>query len=186
MAIEILLLGTVVFIGVHLVPAFGSLRDRLVDQLSRKGYMVLFVVLSWLGIGLMVWGKIKAPHTDIWFPPSWGRDVAMVIMFPSVLLLTAFKLPTNIKRFTPHPMMWGFVLWSFAHLLANGDLASIILFGSIGIYSVIAIISANQRGAQPSNTIVPASREMIALVFGALVYVALLYLHPYLFGPKLI
>jgi len=186
MAIKILLLGAVVFIGIHLVPAFGSLRDKLVDRLSRKGYMILFVVFSWLGIGLMVWGKIKTPHTDIWFPPAWGHNAAMVIMFPSVLLLTAFKLPTNLKRITPHPMMWGFVLWAVAHLLSNGDLSSIILFGSLGIYSIVAILSANQRGARPSTERVPPLREAVVAGIGTLVYIGLLYLHPYLFGPKLI
>lgn len=186
MAINILLLGAVIFIGVHLVPAFGNLRDKLVDQLSKKGYMVLFVVFSWLGIGLMIWGKIKAPHTDIWFPPAWGHDATMVIMFPSVLLLVAFKLPSNIKRFTPHPMMWGFVLWAVAHLLSNGDLSSIILFGSLGIYSIIAIRSANQRGAQPATEKIPAIQDAVVAGISALVYIGLLYLHPYLFGPKLI
>lgn len=186
MAINILLLGAVIFVGVHLVPAFGGLREKLVDQLSNKGYMILFVVLSWLGIGLMVWGKIKAPHSDVWLPPSWGHDATMVIMFPSVVLLTAFKLPSNIKRFTPHPMMWGFALWAVAHLLSNGDLSSIILFGSLGLYSVVAILSANQRGARPSTEKVPAFRDAVVVGAGALIYVGLLYLHPYLFGPKLI
>ena len=83
-------------------------------------------------------------------------------------------------------MMWGFILWSFAHLLANGDLASIILFGSIGVYSFVAILSANQRGAQPSTEIVSAYRETVAVGFGVIVYIAMLYLHPYLFGPKLV
>jgi len=186
MAINILLLGAAIFIGVHLVPAFGALRDRLVERMSKKGYMILFVAVSWIGIGLMVWGKIKAPHTDIWFPPAWGHNAAMVIMFPSVLLLTAFKLPTNLKRITPHPMMWGFVLWAVAHLLSNGDLSSIILFGSLGIYSIIAMLSANQRGAHPSKEKVPVLRDVAVLGVGTLVYIVLLYLHPYLFGPKLV
>jgi uncharacterized membrane protein len=186
MAINILVLGAVVFIGVHLVPALGATRSRLVDRLSLNGYKLLFTLLSLVGIALMIWGKSKAPHTSIWLPPAWGHDVAMIIMFPSMVLLAVAKLPTNIKRFTPHPMMWGFILWSFAHLLANGDLASIILFGSIGIYSIIAIISANQRGARPSGATVSAYRETVAIGFGVLVYLVMLYLHPYLFGPKLV
>lgn len=186
MAINILVLGCAIFIGIHMVPAFGTARDRLVDRLSLNGYMMLFTLLSLVGIALMVWGKSKAPHTNVWLPPAWGRDVAMVIMLPSLVLLAVAKFPTNIKRFTPHPMMWGFILWSFAHLLSNGDLASIILFGSIGVYSVGALLSANQRGAQPSTEIVSAYRETVAIGFGVIVYLAMLYLHPYLFGPKLV
>jgi uncharacterized membrane protein len=70
--------------------------------------------------------------------------------------------------------------------LANGDVASMIIFEAIGIYSIIAIISANQRGARPSMQKVSASRETAGLIFGVIVYIALLYLHPYLFGPKLV
>jgi uncharacterized membrane protein len=186
MAINILLLGAVIFIGIHLIPAFSSSRDQLVARLSLNGYKLLFTILSLLGLGLMVWGKVKAPHTDVWFPPTWGRDAALVIMLPSMVLLAVAKFPTNIKRVTPHPMLWGFVLWAIAHLLSNGDLSSIILFGSIGIYSTIAILSANQRGARRSTESVPALREAGVLGFGVLVYFGLLYLHPYLFGPKLI
>ena len=172
MAFKILVLGAIIFIGTHLIPALGQSRAHLVNRLSLNGYKLLFTLLSVLGLGLMVWGKSTAPHSDIWFPPPWGRNAAMFIMFPSMVLLAVAKLPTNIKRVTPHPMMWGFILWAIAHLLANGDLSSIILFGSIGAYSI--------------TTTVPASRETISLAFGVLVYVGLLYLHPYLFGPKLV
>jgi len=186
MAFKILVLGAIIFIGTHLIPALGQARARLIRRLSENSYRLLFTMLSILGLGLMVWGKSKAPHTDIWIPPTWGRNAATIVMFPSILLLAAAKLPTNIKRVTPHPMMWGFMLWSLAHLLANGDLSSIILFGSIGAYSVIAIRSANQRGATVSTVRVSAVRETVTAGFGVVVYFALLYLHPYLFGPKLV
>lgn len=186
MGIKLLSLGVLLFVGVHLVPAFGSLRQRLVDRLTLNGYKILFVVVSWLGVGLMVWGKIKAPQTAIWVPPGWSDEIALFIMLPSMILLTASMRPTNIKRFTPHPMMWGFVLWAGAHLLANGDLASIILFGSIGAYSIVAILSANARGAKLSTTVVPPAREAMAIGLGIVVYAALLFLHPYLFGAAVL
>jgi len=186
MALKILVLGAVIFIGTHLIPVLGQSRARLVNRLSLNGYKLLFTILSMLGLGLMIWGKAKAPQAPVWYPPAWGRDAAMAIMLPSIVLLAVAKSPTNIKRLTPHPMMWGFILWALAHLLANGNLASMILFGSIGVYSVIAIVSANQRGAHPSTMRVPAVRESSGLIFGVLVYFALLYFHPYLFGPKLI
>lgn len=186
MEIEILALGAALFIAMHLVPALGSLRAALVDRLSLNGYKALFVIISWLGIGLMIWGKSHAPHTDVWLPPGWGHNAAMALMLPSMMLLTAAKLPTNIKRVTPHPMMWGFFLWSAAHLLANGDLASIILFGSLGAYSIVAIVSANRRGAKPSKKAVPVGTEAAVLGSGVAVYIAFLFLHPYLFGAALI
>jgi len=182
MGIQLLSIGALIFVGVHLVPAFGNLRQGLVDRFTVNGYKIMFVIVSWIGMGLMIWGKIKAPHTAVWNPPGWSGNVALFIMLPSIILLAAAKPPTNIKRFTPHPMMWGFILWSGAHLLANGDLASIILFGSIGAYSIIAIVSANSRGAKVSTTLVPLNKEAVVIGFGIGVYVALLFLHPYLFG----
>lgn len=182
MGIKLLSIGAFIFVGIHLVPAFGNLRQRLVDRFTVNGYKILFVIVSWIGLGLMIWGKIKAPHTTVWVPPGWSDSAALFLMLPSLVLLAAAKFPTNIKRFTPHPMMWGFILWSGAHLLANGDLASIILFGSIGAYSVVAIVSANSRGAKLSTNLVPLAKETVVIGFGIVVYVALLFLHPYLFG----
>lgn len=182
MGIKLLSIGAMIFVGVHLVPAFASLRQRLVDQLTVNGYKILFVVVSWIGLGLMIWGKIKAPHTVIWTAPGWSSNVALLIMLPSMVLLASAKFPTNIKRFTPHPMMWGFILWSVAHLLTNGDLASVILFGSIGAYSIVAILSANARGATLSTAVVPIGKEAVVIGFGIGVYVLFVFLHPYLFG----
>jgi len=186
MAIDILIFGIVLFVGVHLVPAFSGFRSALVNRLSLNGYKIFFTLVSFLGLGLMIWGMKNAPQSSLWLPPSWGRDAAIAIMFPAMILLAVSMQPTNIKRFTPHPMLWGFVLWAFAHLLANGDLASVILFGSMGVYSAVAILSANQRGAKVSTTSVGVGRESLSLGIGVVVYITLLYLHPYLFGPKLV
>jgi uncharacterized membrane protein len=186
MAILMMIIGAAIFIGIHLVPAKSGLRDHLVRRLSENGYKMLFTAISVAGLGLLIYGKAKAGHTYLWLTPGWGRSIAPVIMLPSMILLAAAKLPTNIKRFTPHPMLWGFILWSVAHLLANGDLASIILFGSIGAYSVIAIVSANQRGASTSTVVVPVAREAIVIGVGIIVYITFVLLHGRLFGAPLI
>lgn len=186
MGIKLLLLGAILFVGIHLVPTLGSTRDRLVTTLSLNGYKFLYTIVSLTGLGLMIWGKTRAPITDIWAPVSWARDVAPIIMLPSMILLAVAKFPTNIKRLTPHPMLWGFILWSTTHLLANGDLASIILFGTIGAYSIVAILSANSRGAKVSTTPVSPGKEAVAIGLGFFVYVVFLYLHPILFGVAVI
>lgn len=182
MEITILSLGAFLFVTVHLVPLAPDLRDRLVKQLSINGYKGVFALVSLIGFSLMIYGIAKAPHTDVWIPTAWAREATTLLMFPAMLLLAAAKFPTNLKRYTPHPMMWGFVLWSGAHLLANGDLASILFFGSVGIYSVVAMLSANRRGASVSRVAVPIGKEVLVLGFGALTYFAFLFLHPVLFG----
>lgn len=186
MAIKILVLGSLLFVGVHLVPALGQTRARLVSRLTLNGYKGLFTLFSLLGLGLMIYGKSTAAHIDTWSPAPWSGSMAQALMLPAIILLTAAKFPTNIKRFTPHPMMWGFILWSVAHLLANGDLASAILFGSLGAYSVVAILSANQRGARVSTTPVPTGKEIPVIGIGIAVYVVLLFLHRVLFGVAVI
>ena len=186
MAILLMVVGALLFVGIHLVPAKPAWRNQLISRLSLNGYKILFAVTSVVGLGLLVYGKSQAGHTYVWQTPVWARSVAPVFMLPSMILLAAAKFPTNIKRFTAHPMMWGFILWSAGHLLANGDLASILLFGSIGAYSVIAIVSANQRGATKSTTVIPALREALVIGFGIAVYIFFVLMHGRLFGAPLV
>jgi len=186
MAIVLMIIGAVLFVGVHLVPAKPGLREKMVERFSLNTYKLLFSVTSLVGLALLVYGKSQAGHTYVWQTPVWARSVAPVFMLPSMILLAAAKFPTNIKRITPHPMMWGFILWSVGHLLANGDLASILLFGSIGAYSIIAIVSANQRGATTSTTVVPAIREALVIGFGIAVYIFFVLMHGRLFGAPLV
>jgi uncharacterized membrane protein len=91
----------------------------------------------------------------------------------------------NIKRFTRHPMLWGILIWSAAHLLVNGDLASMLLFGSFGVYSVYAMISQNLRGAQKQTNVMPLKNDLIVFAAGTLVFVLVIFLHGFLFGVPL-
>ena len=83
-------------------------------------------------------------------------------------------------------MLWGVTLWSIAHLLANGDLASILLFGSFGLFSLFNMFSANLRGAKKQQTKYAFSKDAIVIVASVVVYGILVFLHPYLFGVKVI
>lgn len=181
-----MLLGAVIFFGIHLVPTMGSLRANLISRLSANGYKLMFTAFSFLGLGLMIWAKSKSPHINVWIPFDWGRKVAPLFLLPFVILLFAYLLPSNIKRFTPHPMLWAFIFWSAGHLLANGDLASIILFGSIGAYSVVAIVSANKRGAKPLAGIADWPNEALVFGLGISAYISLVYLHGRFFGVAII
>jgi uncharacterized membrane protein len=91
-------------------------------------------------------------------------------------------LPTNLKRLTAHPMLWGTAAWGAAHLLANGDLASLLLFGSVLCFALFDMVSANRRGARPSQKRASLAQDALVVAVSALNYVALLLLHPWLFG----
>lgn len=181
---SILLLGLVIFIGVHLVPSLPSLRDRLRDRLGSGAYRGVFSLVSLLGFVLIVLGMGRAPFVPLWNPPPWAPRVAVLVMPLALTLLVAAFFPTNLKRITPHPMLWGVTVWAAVHLLANGDLASLLLFGSFGAFALFDIWSANRRGAELSTTPVPFWRDLIVIAVGAVVYMGFLHSHTLLFGVR--
>lgn len=182
----LLVIGLIVFIGIHSLPMFSGLRQALVSRLELKGYKLLFSGVAALGLILIIIGKAKADFVHVYTPPSWGRHPAMLLMLFAFILLPAAHMPGNIKRFTRHPMLWGVVLWAVAHLLANGDQASLILFGSLAVYSLVDMVSANRRGAKLQSERLPLRKDMMVVVAGLVAYFIFLVLHPYLFGPVLI
>lgn len=182
----LLVLGILVFTGIHLVPTFASTRQSLIARYGPAAYKAGFTAISLIGLVLLIVGKAYANVVPLWTPPAWGRHAAMLLMLFSFILLVAAYLPSNIKRATAHPMLIGVTLWSAAHLLANGDLASVILFGGFGAYALFDMWSANRRGAAPSRTAYPVARDILVVAIGALAYGVLLFLHPYLFGVRVI
>jgi uncharacterized membrane protein len=178
----LLILGVVVFIGAHLVPSVPPLHSSLRARVGRNRYRGLFSLVSLIGFALIVVGMGRAPFMPVWNPPAWADRVAVWIMPVALVLLVAAFLPTNLKRVTRHPMLWGVTIWAAAHLLANGDLASLILFGSFGAFSLFDMWSANQRGAELSTRVVPYWRDLLVILVGAIVYVGLLHSHGRLFG----
>jgi uncharacterized membrane protein len=183
----LLVLGIVVLVGIHFLPAFSELRDGLIAQLGRNGYRALFSVVSLLGLALVIWGFAKAPVVQIWAPPDWTRHLALLLMLPVFPLLLAAYLPGKIKAKVRHPMLAAIKFWALAHLIANGDLASIILFGSFLAYAVVDRILVKRRGGtEPVLAVSKAEarrNDLISLGAGLALYVAFLFwLHPLLFG----
>ena len=183
----ILILGIIVLIGIHFVPAFPDLRDSLMARLGRNGYRALFSVVSLLGLALVVWGFAKAPVVQIWAPPVWTRHLALLLMLPVFPLLFAAYLPGKIKAKVRHPMLAAIKFWALAHLIANGDLASIILFGSFLAYAVVDRILVKRRGGAELVLAVSEAdarrNDLISFGAGLALYVAFLFwLHPLLIG----
>jgi uncharacterized membrane protein len=183
----ILILGIIVLIGIHFLPALPELRDSLMSRLGRNGYRALFSIVSLLGLALVVWGFAKAPVIQIWVPPLWTRHLALLLMLPVFPLLFAAYLPGKIKAKVRYPMLAAIKFWALAHLIANGDLASIILFGSFLAFAVVDRILIKRRGgAEPVLAVSEAKarrNDLISLGAGLALYVAFLFwLHPLLIG----
>lgn len=184
----LLIVGIILFLGLHLLPTFRDLRERLIVQLGEGGYKALFAVLSTLTFVLLVWGFARAPVIQVWSPPGWTRYVAMVLMLPAFILVVAAYVPGEIKAKLRHPFLVAIKLWALAHLIANGDLASIILFASFLGYAVFDRITLKQRAETGLVTVPetgPARNDVISVVGGLALYVVfLVWLHPLLIGTS--
>lgn len=178
----ILISGVVIFFGVHLFSACRVCRQHLVDRIGEQRYTGLYVGGSVVGFMLVATGVPFAEFVHVYEPPDWGRQVTVMLMPLAFILLTALLLPTNIKRFIRHPMLWSFTVWSVAHLLSNGDLASILLFGSFGAYSVFSMWSLNRRSTPESTQSCSLGWDLMVVVIGTVAYITIGYLHTYLFG----
>lgn len=182
----ILLLGLVLFMGIHLLPGFTGLRSQAVQALGPRGYQAMFSVVSLAGFLLIIYGKSRAGFEPVWQPFIWGKTAAMLLMLPACILLVAAYLPGNTKRFTRHPMLWSVTLWAIAHLLTNGDLASAMLFGAFGLFALYDMYSANRRGAKKLEQSVPVFRDVVVIIIGCGVFGGLLWLHPLIAGVAVI
>lgn len=177
-----LILGLLIFLGVHLLPTVPQLRQVVSNRLGDAPYRGVFTVLSLIGFLLIVYGKARAPFEPIYLPPAWGPYAARALMLPAFILLVAAYAPTNIKRLVRHPMLLAVTLWALAHLLANGDLASLLLFGGFLIYAVFDAWSVTRRGVARVPRRVAWHWDMLVTLAGVLVYLLVAYFHARLFG----
>lgn len=146
---SILVLGLVIFLGLHLLPAIGTTRDDLIARIGTMGYRALMSIGATVGLVLIVWGYDLARQNPviIWSPPHGMNHLTILLMAPVFPLLFAAYVPGKIKGVVKHPMLAAVKLWAFAHLLANGTLNDILLFASFLAWGVIARISLKRRGA---------------------------------------
>ena len=147
----LLIVGMFIFFSAHLIPSFVELRQRLAGWKGETFYTICYSLVSAVGLTLIITGKASATHVPVWDLPPWVNHLTMTAMLPAVILLAAAYIPNNLSRFVRHPFLWGVTLWALSHLLANGDLASLILFGGFGVFAVFDMWSANRRGAKKSD-----------------------------------
>lgn len=177
--------GLLLFFGVHLFTSARGARGNLIGTLGEPAYKGLYALASLAGLVLIAWGKARAAFIPLYEPSALGRSLALSLMPVAFMLLAASHMPTNLKRVTAHPMLWGVTLWSALHLLANGDGASVALFGAFFLYSLYAMTSQTRRGARPRGTAVPVMKDVIVVVAGLVVSIALAAAHGLLFGMPL-
>jgi uncharacterized membrane protein len=188
MGLAIMVLGLAVFIVPHVFVTRREARAAVIARFGEGTYKGIFALVSIVGVILIAWGFARYRATgwiDVWSPPGWMRHVAVALVWPAIVFVVAAYIPGNIKRRLKHPMLVGVKLWAFAHLLSNGDLGSIVLFGAILAWAVFDRISLKRRtdaGALP----IPIGgwgNDIAAIVVGTLVYLALGFVfHPLVIG----
>ena len=183
-----MILGLVLFFGVHTLTTQRELRARVIASSGEGGYKIGYSLVSALGLVLIVWGFAHYRATgwiDVWQPPTAFKHLTVALMLPAVILVVASYIRGRIYTKLKHPMLTGVKLWAAAHLLANGDLGSIILFGSFLGWAVFDRISLKHRadsGAPPIPVGGPGN-DLIAVAVGLVAYLALAFaFHPVVIG----
>lgn len=186
---ELLFIGLTLFIACHLIPSFPEFKQGLVSKIGPNIYKIIFSLISIASLILIVKGLMAAPFQALYAPPTWGRHLNMLLMLPAIYLFlsnTALPASSTAKAITAHPVNWSIIFWSAGHLLANGDVAHVALFSSLGLFAVISIITSNKRGATTLKQRPPILAEAVTIVITLLVYGALMWGHQYITGVPLI
>lgn len=186
-----LILGLLVFLGAHSVRIFADdWRSRQIARLGERGWKGMVAAVSLLGFALIVWGYglARAAPLDLWQPPRWSAHLTALLTLPAFVLLVAAYVPRNrIKAAVGHPMVLGVKLWAFAHLVSNGRLNDVVLFGAFLAWAVVDFAAARRRDRlagtrYPIGT--PARDGMVVAAGIAAWAVFALYLHGWLIGVR--
>lgn len=179
----LLIVGLLVFLGIHLLPTNTEVRNGLAARLGENGYKAFFSIVSLAGLVIIVLGYHKmqlhpGKNPVLFDAPHWMRHVSMLLMLPAMILFVASSVPSRIRSVVKHPLLLGTKLWALAHLLVNGDLASLLLFGSFLAFSVYDLISVKQRGALgPLGAKAPSGiiGDVIVVGVGLALYLAFVF-----------
>jgi uncharacterized membrane protein len=173
-----LVLGLFLFLSTHSVRIFAeSWRGGRIAKMGLKPWKGVYSVISIIGFVLIVWGYgvARGAPVVLYTPPVWTKHVAALLTIPAFILLVAAYVPgTRIKRAVGHPMVAGVKIWAFAHLLANGTLADVVLFGAFLAWAVADYTAARRRDRAAGMVYVvgPVSRDIIAVVVGLVAWAA--------------
>lgn len=184
----ILVIGLLLFIGVHSISIVNEpWRDRMLARLGEGPWKGLYAIIALAGLVLIIQGYGAARYDPLvlYAPPAWLRHLSFLLLLPVFPLLLAAYLPGRIRARVAHPMVLAVKLWATAHLLANGTLADVLLFGGLLAWGIVERISLKRRAPRALPAEAPAGKwnDAIAVVAGLLIYVWFaLWLHPLLIG----
>lgn len=181
-----MLIGLVVLLGVHVVSSLPDLRASLVGKLGEGNYKGYYSVLAGGGLLLTAYGFAlwrAAGPLQLWIPPMGMRHLTLLLMVFSSICIVAAYVPSHIRTRLKHPMLVGVKTWAVAHLLANGDTASMTLFLAVLAWAVYDRISLKRRAVAIPPAPAGYGGDAVAVVGGLVLYAVLAFLfHPYVVG----
>lgn len=175
----LLIMGVTLWCVVHFVPTLAiGFKQSLIERMGPVPYKVLFALLIFASLGLIIVGWNSVEPVNLYDPPEWGVHANNVLMIISIFLLVSADRKSMARRVLRHPMLTGLAVWGIAHLLANGDQRSVIVFGALTIWAVaeINLISARD-GAWVKPDAPGLKSEFIGLIITAVVIGVIIFLH---------
>ena len=176
------IIGAAIFFTAHFFPRLRAVRGGLIERLGLRGYKIGFSLVSLLGFALMVIGYVNWPYEEVYQPLEGHRALAHALMPIAFILAISADIPSNIKNFARHPLVLATLLWAGIHLTANGDAASLALFGAFGLFALghIVIVTLTERPSAPPKR--PVRNDVIVVAAALIAFGVALWAHGAVFG----
>ena len=184
----LLITGLALWIIVHLMPSTApAVKAAVVGRLGLGPYKGLFSLAILAALALIIVGWGDASRAALYQPPQALRMVTVLLMWPAIILFISGRLPADYKRVIRHPQLLGVKVWALAHLLSNGEVRSLLLFGALLLWAVAEMVMINRReGVRVIPEKVGMGRTLIPVVAGTLIYAALMHFHAAFTGMPVI
>ncbi|MEO1330057.1 MAG: NnrU family protein [Pseudomonadota bacterium] len=178
----LLIVGVALFSVTHMVPRWRALRKAAVDRLGEMGYKAVYSLVALAALVLIVRGYKGADFVPVYEPFEKGRAIAHALMPFSFILAAGANMRSNLKRYVRHPLSLSVMLWALSHLAANGDLASVILFGGMFAFAAVNMGLSMMAEQTPPPPPQPRGKDVILIVAGLVGYAAVVWAHGAVFG----
>ena len=184
----LLIAGVLVWCLVHLFPSLAvDTRQRLITKLGENTYKGLFVLLMFFALALIIFGWRSTVPSHLYQLPGFTRHLSMLLVLVAFVIFGASNYPSRIKRLIRHPQLTGVIVWAIAHLVLNGDSRSLVLFGGLGLWAILEIILINRREGEWVKQPAPGwVKELRGFIISLVVFGAVVMLHPYMTGMRII
>jgi len=176
--------GIVLWAAIHFVPTvLPGLRSKVIAAIGEKPYRGAFSLVVLAALIMIIASWRSSVPVVIYAPPDWGPNFAFLLMYVAVVLFGAAHAKTNVKRVIRHPQLTGMLFWAIAHIVANGDSRSLVLFGGLGLWAAVQMSLINHReGVWIKPERASLKNEAIGATVGTVIFLVLIALHPYFAG----